>query len=64
MKVFYYDPCASCEAKSLRQKDKSIPLCPQYKINEENMSIHPLKLKWKVLELLIPFAELIYWFLN
>jgi len=32
-------------------KDRSILLCPQCKIIEENKIIHPLKLKWKILEL-------------
>jgi len=48
-------------------KDKSILLCPQCKITEENKTTHPLKLKRKVLELSLmdSFCQSnIYWFLN
>jgi len=49
----------------LGAKDKSILLCAQCKIIEEKKSVHPLKLKLKILELLnyhlrIPFDKLIY----
>ena len=55
--------------KIIEAEDKSILLCAQCKIIEEKKSVHPLKLKLKILELLnyhlrIPFDKLIYWFLN
>ena len=51
IKVFYCDSSTSHKAKSLRQKIKVIYYVPSAKLLRKNKTVHPLKLKWKVLEL-------------
>jgi len=50
IEVVYYDLCFLWN-NIVEAKDKSILLCSQCKIIEENKTIHPLKLNLKVLEL-------------
>jgi len=51
IKVFYCDSSTSRKAKSLRQKIKVFCYVASAQISRKNKAVHPLKLKWKVLEL-------------
>ena len=51
IKVFYCDSGTSHEAKPLRQKIKVFYYVPSAKLLRKNKTVHPLNLKWKVLEL-------------
>jgi len=49
-RILLWHQC-SLWGKIFEAKDRSVLLCPQCKIIEENKTIHPLKLKWEVIEL-------------
>ena len=50
LQVFYCDCTTSHEAKSLRQNIKVFYYVPSAKLLRKNKTVHPLNLKWKVLE--------------